>query len=71
MPSTGKTTLSKRTHVRKMPNQIAPPVIKLDPVWSSKRMAVLDGRQVRCMTFDEVTFGYTDSTISRRSCADV
>jgi hypothetical protein len=36
-----------------MPNQIPPPVIKLDPVWSSKRMAVLDGRQVRCMTFDE------------------
>ena len=27
--------------------------IKLNPVWSSKRMAVLDGRQVRCTTFDE------------------
>jgi hypothetical protein len=29
------------------------PKIKLQPVWSSRRMAVLDGRQVRCMTFDE------------------
>jgi hypothetical protein len=28
-------------------------VIKLSPVWGSKRMAVLDGRQVRCTTFDE------------------
>ena len=27
--------------------------IKLDPLWGSKRMAVLDGRQVRCLTFDE------------------
>jgi hypothetical protein len=27
--------------------------IKLNPVWSSKRMAALDGRQVRCTTFDE------------------
>ena len=27
--------------------------IKLNSVWSSKRMAVLDGRQVRCTTFDE------------------
>ena len=26
--------------------------LKLNPVWSSKRMAVLDGRQVRCTTFD-------------------
>lgn len=29
------------------------PPIKLNPIWSSKRMAVLDGRQVRCTTFDE------------------
>src|SRR6516165_1577353 len=29
------------------------PSIKLDPVWGSKRMTVLDGRQVRCLTFDE------------------
>ena len=29
------------------------PSIKLDPLWGSKRMAVLDGRQVRCLTFDE------------------
>ena len=27
--------------------------IKLNPVWGSKRMAALDGRQVRCTTFDE------------------
>jgi hypothetical protein len=27
--------------------------IKLNPIWSSKRMAALDGRQVRCTTFDE------------------
>jgi len=27
--------------------------IKLNPIWHSKRMAVLDGRQVRCTTFDE------------------
>src|SRR5215475_14867814 len=27
--------------------------IKLNPIWGSKRMAVLDGRQVRCTTFDE------------------
>jgi hypothetical protein len=27
--------------------------IKLNPVWGSKRMATLDGRQVRCTTFDE------------------
>ena len=26
--------------------------IRLNPIWSSKRMAVLDGRQVRCTTFD-------------------
>jgi hypothetical protein len=39
----------KRTPVRP---QTVPP-IKLNPVWGSKRMAVLDGRQVRCMTFDE------------------
>jgi hypothetical protein len=38
---------------RREGDQIIPPAIKLDPVWSSKRMAVLDGRQVRCMTFDE------------------
>jgi hypothetical protein len=41
-PSTGNSILSKPS-----------PVIKLDPVWSSKRMVTLDGRQVRCMTFDE------------------
>jgi hypothetical protein len=29
------------------------PPVKLDPVWGSKRMTVLDGRQVRCLTFDE------------------
>jgi hypothetical protein len=29
------------------------PSIKLNPIWSSKRMAALDGRQVRCTTFDE------------------
>ena len=28
-------------------------IIKLNPVWGSRRMAVLDGRQVRCTTFDE------------------
>jgi hypothetical protein len=27
--------------------------IRLNSVWGSKRMAVLDGRQVRCTTFDE------------------
>ena len=27
--------------------------IKLNPIWGSKRMATLDGRQVRCTTFDE------------------
>ena len=27
--------------------------LKLNPVWGSRKMAVLDGRQVRCMTFDE------------------
>jgi len=27
--------------------------IRLNPIWGSKRMAVLDGRQVRCTTFDE------------------
>jgi len=27
--------------------------IRLNPIWGSKRMAALDGRQVRCMTFDE------------------
>jgi len=26
--------------------------IKLNPIWGSKRMATLDGRQVRCTTFD-------------------
>jgi len=29
------------------------PSIKLNPIWSSKRMTALDGRQVRCTTFDE------------------
>jgi len=28
-------------------------MVKLNPIWSSKRMAALDGRQVRCTTFDE------------------
>lgn len=28
-------------------------LIKLNPVWGSRKMAVLDGRQVRCTTFDE------------------
>src|SRR5262245_23247676 len=27
--------------------------IKLNPIWNSKRMAALDGRQVRCTTFDD------------------
>jgi hypothetical protein len=36
---------SKRSNVRTP--------IMLDPLWGSKRMAVLDGRQVRCLTFDE------------------
>jgi hypothetical protein len=27
--------------------------IKLNPIWGSKQMATLDGRQVRCTTFDE------------------
>jgi hypothetical protein len=40
---------SKRTLVR---IQTTAP-IRLDPVWCSKRMATLDGRQVRCVTFDE------------------
>ena len=39
----------KRTLVRAP----AAPSIKLNPVWGKRRMAVLDGRQVRCMTFDE------------------
>jgi hypothetical protein len=26
--------------------------IKLNPEWSSKRMALLDGRQVKCCTYD-------------------
>ena len=28
------------------------PSIKLNPVWGSRRMAVLDGRQVKCCTYD-------------------
>jgi hypothetical protein len=28
-------------------------MVKLNPIWGSKRMAALDGRQVRCTTFDE------------------
>jgi len=28
-------------------------MIKLNPIWGSKRMAALDDRQVRCTTFDE------------------
>ena len=44
-----KNRRSKRTLVRAP----AAPPIKLNPVWGKKRMAVLDGRQVRCMTFDE------------------
>jgi hypothetical protein len=27
--------------------------LKLNPIWGSKQMAALDGRQVRCTTFDE------------------
>ena len=30
-----------------------PSAIKLNPEWGSRRMAALDGRQVRCTTFDE------------------
>jgi hypothetical protein len=45
----GKNCQPKRLNVRA---PITPP-IKLDPVWSSRRMAALDGRQVRCATFDE------------------
>jgi hypothetical protein len=26
--------------------------IKLNPIWGSKRMALLDGRQVKCCTYD-------------------
>ena len=29
------------------------PSIKLSPIWASRQMAALDGRQVRCMEFDE------------------
>ena len=49
----------KRAPVRTRPIPTQPvrilsvPPIKLDPLWGSKRMAVLDGRQVRCLTFDE------------------
>jgi hypothetical protein len=49
----------KRAAVRTRPIPTQPvrilnvPPIKLDPLWGSKRMAVLDGRQVRCLTFDE------------------
>jgi len=34
-------------------SKLITPSIKLNPIWGSKRMAVLDGRQVRCTTFDE------------------
>lgn len=44
-----KNRRSKRSAVR---SPILPP-IRLDPLWGSKRMAVLDGRQVCCLTFDE------------------
>ena len=27
--------------------------VKLDPDWGSRKMAVLDGRQCRCLTYDE------------------
>src|SRR5262249_38098411 len=37
-----------RTLVR---NRAEPP-IRLSPEWSSRRMAVLDGRQVKCCTYD-------------------
>src|SRR5262245_53092272 len=65
-----KNRQSKRSNVR---TPITPP-IKLDPVWTSKRMAVLDGRQVRCMTFDEgyVWVGEIDNLppLVRRRLAD-
>jgi len=28
------------------------PLVRLNPEWGSKRMAMLDGRQVKCTTFD-------------------
>ena len=43
-----KNRSSNRTSVR-----TSTPPIKLNPVWGSRKMTVLDGRQVRCMTFDE------------------
>src|SRR5262249_56176570 len=43
-----KNRSSNRTPVR-----TSTPSIKLNPVWGSRKMTVLDGRQVRCMTFDE------------------
>jgi hypothetical protein len=43
-----KNRQSNRTPVRTP----IPPPIKLNPQWGSKRMAKLDGRQVKCCTYD-------------------
>jgi hypothetical protein len=45
----------RKNHQSKRSNVRAPAAlpVKLNPVWGSKRMTVLDGRQVRCTTFDE------------------
>jgi len=43
----------KRQPKRSVVQSPALPAVRLNPVWGSRKMAVLDGRQVRCMTFDE------------------
>jgi len=40
----------RKNHQSKRSNVRTP--IMLDPLWGSKQMAVLDGRQVRCLEFD-------------------
>jgi hypothetical protein len=51
-----------------------PPPIKLSPEWGSKRMARLDGRQVKCCTYDpgEVWIHTLDNlpSLVRRRLAD-
>ena len=46
--ATRKNRQFKRSNVR----ATLAPSIKLNPEWGSKRMALLDGRQVRCCTYD-------------------
>ena len=65
-----KNRSSKRTPVRA---PTAPP-IRLNPQWGSRRMARLDGRQVKCCTYDpgEVWIHTLDNlpSLVRRRLAD-